>query len=139
MSTPNFNDHYPNSPAFQAMQPLRVPSGWRIDWHKLHIGMDADLSQLGGSSLYNATNEGRRFNVDVQFIPEFDPEGAFYLVVLYQPWPRTDQGRRRGTTHFAIDADAECVHESETRSYPELIARLEHWIARCTVWQREGN
>jgi hypothetical protein len=134
-----YHENFPNSPAYRELQPLRIPSGWQIGWHQLHVTMDGDLTGIGGSSVFSATNEGRRFNIDIAFQPEFDPEGAFHLTVIYQPWPRTDRGRRRQDLPFAFGADAQTVHEFETQSYPALVAELEHWIARCTVWQIEGH
>lgn len=139
MSARPLHELFPNSPAYRELQPLRIPAGWLIGWNQLDIGMDADLADVGGSSVFNATNEGRRFNIDIEFRPEFDPEGAFHLTVIYQPWPRTGRGRRREDVPFAFDGDAETVHQFETRSYPDLVAELEHWIARCSLWQREGN
>lgn len=139
MPTFGLQDHYPGSPAHLELQPLRIPAGWTIGWMTLRTGMATDLDGIGGSSVFNATNPGRRFNIDIEFRPEFDPEGAFHLTVLYQPWPRSERGRRLKHEPFALTADAETVHTFETRSYPALIAELEHWIARCTVWEREGG
>lgn len=139
MTAARFEDAYPDSPAYRELQPLRIPSGWMVSWNTLHVLMDTDLTGPGGSSLFNATNEGRRFNIEVEFRPEFDPNGSFHLVVIYQPWPRSERGRRRNDVAFAFGADAQTVHEFETRSYAALITELEHWIARCTVWQREGQ
>ncbi len=139
MSFPKFEDVYPRSPAFLGLPRLRIPSGWTIGWNTLDESMATDLSGIGGSSVFNATNHGRRFNVDVEFRPEFDVEGAFHLIVVYQPWPRTERGRRRKDVPFAFDGDAREVHRSETRSYAELLGRLEYWIARCSVWTIEGN
>lgn len=139
MSSYRPEDAFPGSPAYQGIQPLRIPAGWRIGWNTLDIRMRTDLSGIGGSSVFNATNEGRRFNIDVEFRPEFDPEGAFHLIVTYQPWPRTERGRRVKDAPFGFDAEAQVVHRSETRDYEAFIAELEHWIARCTVWVREGN
>lgn len=131
--------NFPNSPAYRELQPLRVPSGWRIGWNELRTTMDGDLTGIGGSSVFNATNEGRRFNIDIEFRPEFDPDGSFHLTVIYQPWPRNERGRRRQDVPFRFDGDAETVHGFETRSYQDLVAELEHWIALCTVWTREGH
>jgi len=139
MTFPKFEDAYPRSPAFLGLPRLRVPAGWTIGWNTLDESMATDLSRIGGSSLFNATHPGRRFNIDVEFRPEFDPDGAFHLIVAYQPWPRTERGRRRGDNPFAFDGDAQELHRSETRSYVELLDRLEHWIARCSVWTVEGN
>ena len=65
-------------------------------------------------------------------------------------WVR-EQGTRKGLAVYVVRSpsevpgiarlgpDADCVHACETRTYPDLIASLEHWIARCTVWVREGS
>lgn len=139
MSIPPFHELYPRSPAFLELQPLRIPVGWKVGWNDLNVGMAADLGGIGGSTVFHARHEGRRFDIDIGFRPEFDPDGAFHLEVRYQPWPRTERGRRRQDAPLAFGPDAETVHEFETRSYPALVAELEHWIARCTVWQREGH
>jgi len=134
-----FEDGYPGSPAFLGLPQLRIPAGWSIGWNTLDAAMESDLSGIGGSSLFHAVNAGRRFNIDVEFRPEFDPEGSFHLTVIYQPWPRTEAGHRRQGAPLAFDDTAEVVHASSTRSYAELLSRLEHWIGRCTVWTREGH
>lgn len=139
MSLPPFEDLYPRSRAYLALPPLRIPTGWTIGWNALDIGMAASLDGIGGSSVFTATHVQRRFNIDIEFRPELDPEGAFHLEVKYQPWPRSERGRRRTDVPFALDIDAQVVHRFETRSYTALIAELEHWIARCTVWTREGG
>lgn len=139
MTTPSHQDRFPGSRAYLELQPLRIPSGWTIAWNELHVGLTEGLGGVGGSSLFNAMNVGRRFNIDIAIRPKFDPDGAFHLTVTYQPWPRTERGRRRKDAPFAFDADAEVVHAWETRSYPALVGELEHWIARCTVWTREGG
>ncbi|HEX8662047.1 MAG TPA: hypothetical protein VF686_09270 [Brevundimonas sp.] len=139
MGVPEFHELFPHSPAFRDMQPLRIPAGWRIVWNQLDIGMATDVTGVGGSSVFHATNESRRFNIDVEFRPEFDPDGSFHLTIVYQPWPRTERGRRRQDVAFAFDGDGQTVHTFETRAYPDLVAELEHWIARCTVWEREGH
>lgn len=139
MSVPPFYDLYPRSRAYLDLPPLRIPGGWTIGLNTLDAGMAGSFDGVGGSSLFNATHAGRRFNIDIAFRPEFDPDGAFHLEVTYQPWPRTERGRRRKDLPFAFGADAQIVHTFETRSWPDLIAELEHWIARCTVWTIEES
>lgn len=139
MRRATYHEGFSSSRAYQEMQPLRIPAGWSIGWNTLNVGMAENHEGIGGSSTFNATNQGRRFNIDVEYRPEFDPEGAFHLTVIYQPWPRSERGRRLTTEPFRFDGNAETVHHSETRSYAELVARLEHWIACCTVWEREGH
>lgn len=136
--TYRIEDSFPGSRAFLEMPALRIPSGWRIGWNALTSEMSGDLAGIGGSTLYNATNEGRRFNIDVAFRPEFDPEGAFVLTVVYYPWPRSERGRRIKDQPL-LALDGQVVHSFETRSYERLIAELESWIARCSVWVIEGH
>jgi hypothetical protein len=122
------------------LQPLRIPAGWRIDWNTLEEVDPGEepAEAFGGSSVFLATNEGRRFQIDVEWRPEFDPEGNFYLRVEYAPWERTERGRRRNDVplHFR---DAEVVHRCETRSQAELVRELEVWLWRCATWMREGH
>jgi hypothetical protein len=130
--------NHPKSPAYLGLQPLRIPAGWRIDWNTLDASLRAEDGAFGGSSLFNATNEGRRFQIDVAFRPEHDPQGKFHLIVEYQPWPRTERGRRRDVP-FRLDGDAETVHAFATTSFAEMVDQLETWIAHCSMWVREGN
>ncbi|CAN5455888.1 hypothetical protein BH10PSE14_BH10PSE14_30820 [soil metagenome] len=126
-------------PAGLDLQPLRIPAGWAIGWNTLYATSRTERGEFGGSSLFNATNAGRRFCIDVAFRPEFDPDGRFHLTVEYQPWPRTARGGRRTDMNLRFDGDAETVHAFDTASFPELVDQLEAWIARCSAWAREGN
>jgi len=133
-------DHFPDSPFMRGLPPLRIPSGWLISWNTLDIDSKPEDGDLGGSSLFLAVNEGRRFIIDVMFHPEFDPSGSFVLEVRYRPWPRTKKGRRRKDVSFQTAlVDDDVMHTFETRSMTDLLEQLQHWIARCTVWTPEGN
>ena len=127
------------APEYAELVPLRIPAGWQIGWNMLHRDKRVEDGHFGGSSVFNATNQGRRFVIDVEFRPEHDPEGHFELKVEYQPWPRDARGRRRNDLPFRFDADAKLMHSFKTRSCLELIEQLETWIARCTIWTVEGN
>jgi hypothetical protein len=135
----NPEKNFPDSPFMRGLPPLRIPSGWFINWNNIDINSKHEDGDLGGSSLFMATNEGSRFTIDVMFRPEFDPNGSFILEVRYYPWPRTEKGRRRNNVPFNALIDSDVVHSFETRSMPELIEQLQHWIARCSVWVIEGN
>jgi hypothetical protein len=130
---------YSKSADFLGLQPLRIPAGWSVGWNTLYATSKVEEGDFGGSSIFHATNSGRRFSIDVEFRPEFDPSGQFYVTVTYQPWPRTDRGRRKNNEPVQFDANAEIVHTAETRVYSELVSQLETWIARCTTWVREGH
>jgi hypothetical protein len=142
MSTPAHHDLFPTSPAYLEMQPLRIPTGWMIGMNQLSVGMDVMPDAPPGvagyrSPVFNATNEWRRFNIDIEV--EAGPEGAFHLTVTYAPWPRNSRGRRIKDQPLSFWPDGEVVHQLSTGAYEELVAQLEYWIARCTVWAREGH
>lgn len=122
------------------LQPLRIPAGWLIQWNTLEeIDPEQGISEgYGGSSIFLATNETRRFRIDVEWRPEFDPEGRFHMRVDYAPWERTDRGARRSDLplHFR---HAELIHEYATRSQAELVRELDAWLWRCAIWMREGH
>lgn len=120
------------------LQPLRIPAGWLINWNTLEEEDPQSAQPYGGSSVFMATHEGRRFQIDVEWRPEFDPEGHFRMCVAYAPWERTERGRRRADAplHFR---DAEVVHAFETRSQAELVRELDAWLWRCATWMREGH
>ncbi|WP_332659894.1 hypothetical protein [Brevundimonas sp.] len=121
------------------LEPLRIPSGWMIGINSLYTDLASGEDLFPGAAVFCAWNHGRRFRIDIDWLPEWDPDGRFILTVAYQPWPRTDRGRRRKDAPFEFNADEEMVHRSETRSYRELLSRLDHWMDRCSTWTREGN
>jgi hypothetical protein len=119
------------------LQPLRIPHGWHITWNTLNaVSADSPPEEApGGSSLFLAANEGRRFLIDVLWRPEFDPAGEYVLRVDYVPWKRDARGRRiQEPVEFR---DAEPIHEQRTRSHEELVRELERWLFRCTTWVKE--
>ncbi len=124
----------------RGLPPLRIPGGWCIGWNTLDINSKPEDGDLGGSTLFFAVNEGRRFLIDVMFRPEFDPNGSFIMEVTYRPWPRTEKGRRRKDVPFSPGGDNDqMVHTFEARSMTEMVEQLQHWIARCTIWTIEGH
>jgi hypothetical protein len=131
--------NFPDSPFMRGLPPLRIPSSWFVNLNTLDVNSKPEDGDLGGSSLFMATNESTRFTIDVMFRPEFDPSGSFIMEVRYYPWPRTERGRRRNHVPFASLIESNVVHTFETRSMPELIDQLQHWIARCSVWVIEGH
>lgn len=120
------------------LAPLRVPSGWMIEINGLYEGLEQDNPSVA-LVMFSARHEGRRFRIQVDALPERDHDGGVVLVVYYQPWPRTDRGRRRRDVPFAFGPDEETVEIFRTRSYGELLDRLHYWLDRCAVWCREGN
>ena len=132
-------DATPRSRAHVRLEPLRIPSGWMIGINSLDDDLHSETGGICGTVLFLAWNEGRRFKIEIGCEPELDPNGSFLMTVVYQPWPRTDRGRRRKDLPFEFDENVQTVHTFETRSYRGLLTELEQWIERCTMWTREGN
>lgn len=119
--------------------PLRVPTGWLIEWNALYAAASVEAGDFGGSSVFRASHATRRFSIDVEFRPEFDPSGCFHLSVVYAPWPRSARGRRLTDLPLVFGIDAETVHAEEIPVYADLVAVIETWLTRCSGWTREGN
>lgn len=125
----------------EMLQPLRIPPGWRIDINNLYElePTEENIDWFGGSSQFSAVNEQRRFWIDIEWRPEFDPKGEFCMTVLYAPWERTERGRRRNDVPLHFGPDAEEVHRFVTRSQRELVGELQAWLFKCALWQKEGH
>lgn len=127
--------------ALEELQPLRIPAGWRIDINKL---IEADpgrgnIGHFGGTTMFSAINEARRFWIDIEWRPEFDVDGEFRMTIEYAPYVRNERGRRRNDVPLHFGADAERVHYFATRSRAALVAELQAWMFKCTLWMKEGH
>lgn len=119
-----------------ALQPLRIPPGWRINWNTLFeidpTPESCAAGYFGGSSLFMASDEQRRLFIDLEWRPEDDPAGSYFFKVMYVPWERTESGRRR---HVKLDRrQARVVFFCETRSRIELVRELEAALVGRPDW-----
>ena len=120
------------------LQPLRVEMGWLID-RNLLFEIDPTEANVRagyfGSSLplFAATHQGLRLRVDVEWRPEDDPSGEFWLRVEYVPWERTENGRRRKGVPLDWQS-AKVVHEFRTRERKELVRELEAAFCARDEW-----
>lgn len=106
----------------QQLQPLRIPAGWTIGWNTFHaIPIPAD--GFSGSSLLYLLRHDRRLVIDVEWRPEFDPNGHYNYYVQRQPL-RTDE---------PADNDDEILASAQSRSREDVVAWLDTWLARSLV------
>jgi hypothetical protein len=121
----------------ESLQPLRVPGGWRVGWNTLHevdpTAENVGRGFFGGSSLFAAVNEGLRLSLDLEWRPEGDPDGEYRLTVVYAPWLRTANGRRRKDVPLDFGA-SRVVHEFRTRDRAELLRELEAALITRSQW-----
>ncbi len=119
------------------LQPLRIPTGWRVNANVLY---DIDpteesvlLGYFGGSSLFMAAHEALRLILDLEWRPEDDPAGEYQLTVLCSPWPRTPRGRRVKGAPVGFP-DARTVHTFQTRDRAALVRELESALETRDEW-----
>ncbi len=120
-----------------SLQPLRIPGGWRVSWNTLFevdpTPENVAHGYFGGSSLFAATHESLRLQLDLVWQPEDDPEGEYRLIVEYAPWLRTPNGRRRKDVPLDF-RNARLVHEFSTRDRIELVRELEKSLRGRSEW-----
>lgn len=133
------DERFPSSIAFLSLVPLRIPAGWLIAINSLDDDrLHPDLTGYEGT-IFHALNAGNRFVLDVEARPDDDLKTLYTLTVEYEPWARDERGRRLPEKSFHLSGAAELVDTFNTANAKDLLARLEYWIARCTVWVKEGN
>ena len=124
------------------LQPLRIPTGWRIVWNMLPETDPTpdEISEefYGVMSIFTAIHEQGRFLIDVEWRPHNDPSGCFHIRLDYAPWERTERGRRRKDVAVSY-LNSERVRESQAASRVELVRTLEEWMERCHEWRHEPN
>lgn len=54
-----WEDAYPNSPHFRGLQPLKIPSGWMVEWNELDTTAMVEEGHFGGSSSFRARHKPR--------------------------------------------------------------------------------
>ena len=66
------------------LQPLRITSGWTIEWNTF-MEKDPhpdDMLDFSGSSLLHAFNQSSKRAINLEWRPEEDPDGEFILRVI---------------------------------------------------------
>src|SRR5688572_25204926 len=101
----------------QQLQPLRVPAGWQMGWNTFQA-IEVPADGFAGSSLLYLLRHDRRLVIDVEWRPEFDPNGHYNYYVQRQSL-RTDE-----------TFDDEILDSGESRSRDDVVAWVNTWLAR---------
>lgn len=66
------------------LQPLRIISGWTVEWNQFYeIDMSLNtLHYFDSSSLLHLKNLHARRSINLEWSPENDPQGYYYLRVI---------------------------------------------------------
>ncbi len=108
-------DHY-----LQQLQPLRIPAGWTIGWNTFQA-IEIPPDGFSGSSLLYLLRHDRRLVIDVEWRPEFDPNGHYHYYVERQPLH---------TEPISNDNDSELIDSAQSRSRDVVVTWLNTWLAR---------
>lgn len=101
----------------QQLQPLRLPAGWTIGWNTFQA-IEIPPDGFAGSSLLYLLRHDRRLVIDVEWRPEFDPNGHYHAYVQRNPLP-TDE-----------TPNDETLDSAESSSRCDVVAWLETWFTR---------
>ena len=117
-----------------ALQPLRVPVGWRIEWNTLYEEDPTEPANAqgyyhGGANLFLANHPARGRAVDVEWRADDDrPTAGRYRLRVLRLVAVDPAARKRRGGEFEADWQTP-IHTFETFSRPELVAELEAWLA----------
>lgn len=108
------------------LQPLKIPSGWSVDWNLL---TDTDptedtIHEFTGSSLLLISSYTRLKAIDVSWRPEGDMNGAYQLQVIYL-LPKFNT--KTNTIHYEGVWEAPEL-EFSTKNRLELVDKLNHLL-----------
>jgi len=114
------------------LQPLRISTGWQIKWNTFYeIDPKEGLeSFFGGSSLLQLQNTHLKKYIDVEWRPEFNINGEYFVTVLnyienYNP----------KTFEYDIHPDWDKPYMVfSTKLRLELVAKLEHLMFELPIY-----
>jgi len=115
------------------LQPLRVASGWTIKWNTFMNTdpLPEDMTAFSGSSLLHAYNRNSLRAIDLEWTPEEDFDGEFYLRVInllehYNP----------KTEAFDLVGDWENLHlEFRSKERMEIVLKIELLMLQLPAYQ----
>lgn len=118
------------------LQPLRMPTGWRIDWNTLFEEDPTEPANAAGyyhhvTDLFFATHASRRRAIDIEWRTEEEqPTVGRYLLRVHRMVEADESKlpRRSEANELEVSWD-DPVREFETQSRLELVAELEAWLA----------
>ncbi len=114
-------------------QPLRIPSGWTIEWNTF-MEVDPhpdDMTNFSGSSLLHAYNRHYLRALNLEWAPEEDFEGEFYLRVI-----NLVEVFNPKTKEFDLVGDWQDPHyEFGTRERLEIVSEIERLMQQLTYYE----
>jgi len=108
------------------LQPLRIPAGWNVEWnlfYEVDISKET-LTYLDSSSLIHLNNYGLMRAINLDFRPENDINGYFYLRVINLTAVENPK-----TKEINYDGDWENLHfEFRSKNRLEIVKQIERLL-----------
>ena len=109
------------------LQPLRIPTGWEIEWNLfLEVDPIFEVGEPGsigfGEDLLHISNTKNAVLLDLGWYPSDDPEGEYHLVALRK---HTNEDEMRSSWDRPLRA-------LTSRSRSEIVQSVEDWLWHFT-------
>lgn len=108
------------------LQPLRIPAGWNVEWnlfYEVDISKET-LTYLDSSSLIHLNNYSLMRAINLDFRPENDINGYFYLRVINLTAVENPK-----TKEINYDGDWENLHfEFRSKNRLEIVKQIERLL-----------
>lgn len=115
------------------LQPLRITAGWNVEWNLFYEVDPAEdtLTYLDSSSLLHLNNFTLMRAINLDFRPENDVNGSFYLRVI-------NLTAVTKTKKIDYDADWENLYfEFSSKSRVEIVEQIERLVIQTPTFKKK--
>jgi hypothetical protein len=114
------------------LQPLRIISGWNVEWNLFYEvdPSEETMHYLDSSSLLHLENVGLMRAINLDWRPENDINGCYYLRVINL----TKEINKRGNISFSGDWE-NLHHEFISKSRLEIVKEIERLLVQTPAFK----
>ncbi len=115
------------------LQPLRITSGWEIEWNQFYeVDPSEDMmTYFGSSSLLHVNKKHARRAINLDWSPENDVNGYYYLRVL-----NLTEVINPRTKEISYDGDWDNLHyEFTSNNRLEVVKELERLFLQVSTFK----
>lgn len=117
------------------LQPLRITSGWLIEWNLFYEvdPSDETMQYLDANSLLHIENHQLMRAINLDFKPENDANGFFYLRVLNL----IKTTNKKGNINYKGDWE-EPYFELKTKNRLEIVKKIEQLVLQLPPYKNNN-
>lgn len=117
------------------LQPLRITSAWLIEWNLFYEvdPSDETMQYLDASSLLHIENHQLMRAINLDFKPENDANGFFYLRVLNL----IKTTNKKGNINYEGDCE-EPYFELKTKNRLEIVKKIEQLVLQLPPYKNNN-